>query len=116
MRNELASGAARRGEAHTENDVIQAGFEKLQKYLTGDAPASLCFLEQVAELTLKYAVGILGDLLLRELKFVVGGLAAAAPAVAVLTGLVLLAFESARVTKDRLVEGAGFFSPWGRYI
>src|SRR5262249_11221092 len=92
--HELARFGARGREAHAVDHVVQAPFEQLQQDLAGDAARALGHLEVAAELPFEDAVHALDLLLLAQLQRILGELR---PALAVLAGRVVAAFDRALV-------------------
>src|SRR5688500_8871197 len=81
--DELAGLGPGRGEAHPEDDVVEAQLERAEEVLAGDAGMGGGHPEVVPELALEHAVDAADLLLLAELQAVLAHLAAAN---AVLTG------------------------------
>ena len=103
--NHLAGGAAGVGEAEAVDDVVEAGLEKLEEDLAGDAAAGGGDGEVAAELAFEDAVLIAQLLLLGEGDGVIGLLAAGAFR-AVHAGAVVLAFERLRGAEEGDSEAA----------
>src|SRR5690606_33521653 len=100
--DQLAGLAARPREAEAVDDVVEAGLEELEEVLAGDALLAGRLLEEVLELPLQQAVGVLRLLLLLELDGVLALLPAAG--VAVLAGAVGFALERLGGAEDRFPE------------
>lgn len=72
MGNELARAAAGIGKAQTENNIVEAGLEQLQKRFAGDAAFTQCVLENPPELSLQQPVLITQLLFFTEGNGVIG--------------------------------------------
>ena len=64
--DELAGSTASRSYTQTINDVVKTALKTLQEYLTSNTTLTSSLLKHIAELFLKYAVCILGLLLLSQ--------------------------------------------------
>ena len=64
--NELARGRTRGGNTQTINHVVKAALQALEQHLTGYAVRTGSLVKEVTELTLQYAIGVLGLLLLGQ--------------------------------------------------
>ena len=107
VKNELAGGCTCGSDAKTVYHVVQTAFEKLEEELTGDTLEARSFLEEVAELTFEYTIGVFGFLLFAELYAVFRSFAA-------LVGTVLARWEIATgedlvFAENRFAEFAGYF-------
>lgn len=67
VRDELTSSSTRLSDTETIDDVVEAAFQELKEDFTRDALRALSLFEEVAELTLEYAIGVLSLLLFLEL-------------------------------------------------
>ena len=107
VQNQLTGGCTGGCDAQTVNNVVQTAFQKLKEDLTGDTLEARCFLEEVAELTFEYTVGVFGFLLLAELNTVFR-------CFATLVGAMLARGEVASCeyfvfAEDRFAEFTGYF-------
>lgn len=84
VRDELAGGGTRVGEAEAVHDVVEAEFKELKKDFARDATAAGCFFVVFAELAFKHAV-LETELLLFGKHYAVVGLLLASGTHAVLT-------------------------------
>ena len=100
-------------DAEAVNHVVETALKELEQDFTGDALHGAGALEEVAELLLENAIGVLGFLLLAELNAVLGGLAALV--LAVLAGGIVAALEGLVLTEDGLAELACDFG-LGTYV
>ena len=85
MENELTGSGACGSNTQTINHVVEPCFEELEEHLTGNALHARSLVEEVAELTLEHAIGVLSLLffaklctVLREFPAAVGTTASAA--------------------------------------
>ena len=62
--HELTGSGASRSNTKAEHHVVESALQQLKEHLTGDTVSLSSLLKQVTELTLKYAIGVLGLLLL----------------------------------------------------
>ncbi len=113
VQNELTGSCTCRGNAQTVYNVVKTAFEKLKQNFTGDTLHRTCTLEKVAELLFKYAVGVLGFLLLTQLNAIFRRFAALV--LAVLAGGVVAALEGLVLSEDGLAELACYFG-LGTYV
>ena len=63
VRDELTSSCTRLSDAEAIDDVVEAAFQELEEHFTRDTLRALSLFEEVAELTLEYAIGVLSLLL-----------------------------------------------------
>ena len=111
VRNELARGAARIGEAEAENDVVEPRLEQLQQRLTGNAALAQRALENAAELPLEQAVLVTKLLLFAERDGVIG-LFAAGTFRAVHARRIIFPLERFGRSKERHAIAAADFGFW----
>ena len=105
VRDELTSCGAGLSDAEAVDDVVQAALEELQEDFTRHTLGALSLLEEVAELTLEYAIGVLSLLLFLELDAIFARLTTAV--VAVLSRRIVLLGEYLVGTEDRCAKLTG---------
>ena len=105
MRDELTSSCTRLSDAEAIDDVVEAAFQELEEDFTRDTLRALSLFEEVAELTLEYAIGVLRLLLFLELDAIFARLTTAV--VAVLSRRIVLLGEYLVSTEDRCAKLTG---------